>query len=110
MRRIPIGGTFDTDKLIAELHAIPALRPKPHPDPLIGTVAQVNISGTDLCLPDDVDLREVARIVATHDGQPRERPKSRKDRARDALATIDGTKLTGENKKLLAVLRELVDD
>ena len=110
MRRIPIAGAFDADKLIAELQAIPALQPKPHPDPFLGTVAQVNISGNEICLPDDVDLREVARIVAAHDGQPRERPKSRKDRARDALAAIDGTKLTGENKKLLAVLRELVDD
>jgi len=108
MTRIPIGGTFDADKLLAELHTLPALAPRAHP--VLGLVAVTSIDGHDLCLPDDVDLREVARIVAAHDGQPRERPKSRKDRARDALAAIDSTKLTGENKKLLAVLRELVDD
>lgn len=61
-------------------------------------------------VPDDVEPKGVAAIVEAHDPTPPEPPKTKRDLAREKLAAIDGTKISGDAKKLLAVIADLVDD
>ena len=99
--------------LLDELQAIPSLAPVVEPSGAKAAVMRLAIERDEVVLdvPDDADRQAITRVIGAHvkrEPVPIGPPlKSRKDRARDALAAIDSTK---ENKKLLAVLRELVDD
>lgn len=61
-------------------------------------------------VPDDVEPKGVAAIVEDHDPTPPAPRKTKRALAREKLAAIDGTKISGEAKKLLAVIADLVDD
>lgn len=63
-----------------------------------------------LTIPADISKAAVNAVLEDHDPTPAVTAVARKERAKALLQTIDGTKITGETKKLMAVLAELVED
>lgn len=113
MKRLTFKRAHNPDKLMAELIALPFLQPIDREG--LGKVMVFTLSGgkgntIEIDAPDDADEQAIGAVITAHDATPTERPKDRKKRAKDALAAIDGSKLTAETRKLLAVLAELVDD
>lgn len=116
---LTIQHAFDAAKLCALLDQIPGMEPVDLPDnlalPNLGITRQSRYSiseikgGLRIEIPDEVSAAAVRAAVRDHDTTPTAPPVSKRQRAKDALAAIDGSKLTGENKKLLAVLADLVD-
>lgn len=111
--RISFTGTFHVAKLADDLMAaIPALRPVPGEDGILVHVCTVDATeaGVVVVAPDEANQKAIAAVVKAHDPTPPPALKTKQERAREALATVDGAKLTAETRKLLAVLEELVED
>lgn len=63
-----------------------------------------------LTIPEDIPKSAVNAVIKAHKPSARAEAKTRKAKAKELLASVDDSKLTGEAKKLRAVLAELVED
>lgn len=63
-----------------------------------------------LDLPKDVTEAQIDAVINAHDPTPPPPVLTKRELAREKLAAIDATKITGETKKIIAVLADLLDD
>ena len=118
MQRVPVlrRAADIGPNLVDELLAIPSLAPVIDQSGAKESVFRLVIEREEVVLevPDTANRAAITQVLAQHvrrDPAPLgPTPKPRKDRAREALDAIDSTKLTAETRKLVAVLRELIDD